>query len=314
LFAEGIRGTVTQDSYTGGAAAGSEAWQFVGGSAASSSLLWTYPAGSGCNVGIRAVNAALAKQGRTGNYLVNSNFESWSSNTPQGWHVVTGTPGTTILQESAQFYDGLYSLGFVGNSSELTAINQQFSLRGPTPVTGDTPVVMLPSDQMGFNVQLYLSSVPAAGAISFSLVNGPLTSSTVINDAQGNPCTISKTLSTSSSGAWFPVNGYFRTPAVLPSAVYLLAKLTTALSTGTTLYIDHMALAEPYRLYAGGSSLNVWSGNVPSVTGDTATFTPTNTYAAGFQLGFNKFFNMSNLGLLLPYSGSPTISDGLITT
>jgi hypothetical protein len=99
----------------------------------------------------------------------------------------------------------------------------------------------------------------------------------------------------------------------MPSVVRLKIALSTALTASSNLYIDHVAFTAPISFYRGGPNIAVFSGNINFISGDNYTLIPTNDYGGKFQILFDRFFNMKQLGLLLPSSNSPTILDSLIS-
>ena len=110
-------------------------------------------------------------------------------------------------------------------------------------------------------------------------------------------------------------------PRVLPPLVYLRIRITTAVSVGTSIFLDHAALALMAPLYSGGPSAAIFSGKtaftdaITQVDPDFFTITTTNDRAGEFQEWFNRLFGMSALGLILPSDtgGTETISDALIS-
>jgi hypothetical protein len=72
-------------------------------------------------------------------------------------------------------------------------------------------------------------------------------------------------------------------------------------------------------MYNGGPEVSAFAGNVPLSVGDSQNLADYWTVAVGnnkngaFQQSFERFFNMRDLGLLLPSSGSPTIPNSLTT-
>lgn len=301
LFAEVIAGVVTNDSQSGGATAGREGLSFAGQFAVSDALSYLYPSGSGASQSLRAIAASSYNGSGTANQLANGDFETWTvANIPDGWHIGTGTAGTQVLQSTGTFYDGLSSLEFAGDASTLTSLY--------TALGTDTQAAVKPLTQYAVNGWMKVSAAPAAGVLTVALTDG---SGTVINDAQGNANSFTVNLVTLGT-TFVPVNGWFRTPRVLPSAVRLQFKLTTALSASKNLFIDRVSLASPAPFYSGGPTIAVFSGNANLISGDSFTVTTTSTPGL-LQAGFDRLFGMKSLGLLLPsVASSPTISDSLI--
>ncbi|OYV95785.1 MAG: hypothetical protein B7Z73_01880 [Planctomycetia bacterium 21-64-5] len=304
-FAETIAGAVTADAQTGGATAGQETLTFLGQIPASGALAHDYPAGSGCTLTCNAVNAQVYSQGGAGNWLTDGDFEAtWTANVPAGWHVLVGTAGTQVLQSTAVFFDGAASLQIAGDGSTLTAIYQ--GLTTPT-AAGDTTAKVGPNALLAVNFWAKTDATPLAGQLTVDLCDG---SGTALLDAQGNPSGGTLDLTTLGTG-WAAHTFWLRTPRALPAAVRLRFRLSTALSSGTNLFLDRISLTAGNSLYAQGPSLAVFAGLVPLITGDTFTPVVTNT-PGGMQGGADRFFGMKALGLLLPSSGTPSVSDSLI--
>lgn len=213
----------------------------------------------------------------------------------------TYTPGTSTAG-SANAYKGR-AVEYDSDGAELTTINRK--------------VTLVPLTQYAFNVYMLADVGPAAGVITVDLVDG--IGGTVINDEQGvaNSFTIDCTALTTSFVA---KNGVFRMPRVLPTAVYLRIRVSTAISGGTSVFFDHAALAAMTSLYTGGPAAAVFSGKLPFTKGsaqiapDKFTITVTNDRAGEFQEWFERLFAMAAKGLILPSDsgGAETIDDALI--
>ena len=305
VFAELISGVVTQDAQSNGATLGREVITFTGQASVGDALSFLYPAGSGCAAAVQCISGSQNSGNGTNNYLYNSDFEDWTTpNIPDGWTVSSGSPGTTINRSSVH-YDGSYSLNFTGNGTELTAVYQPFGVAQPS----GTPTNVLAVDQMAFNIFAKMDSTPSQGVLEIALVDE---SNVTTQDEQGVDNSISVDLTTLST-SWESISGFFRSPRVLPSSSRLMIRLTTALEAGKNLYLDRAALAEPFYLYVGGPAVAAFSGNAQSIDGDTYNLTIANDRDGQFQYIFDRFFNMKQMGLYLPSSDSPTISDSLIS-
>ena len=101
-------------------------------------------------------------------------------------------------------------------------------------------------------------------------------------------------------------------PPTAIQPVYLRLRLSTAITSGKTVYIDEMALTPGIPLYSGGPLVAAFSGRLAAQPGDTWSIAVTNSFAGKFQKDFNRCFGMADLNLLLPTTGSTLISDGLI--
>jgi hypothetical protein len=298
------------DSQTAGQTAGREFFQYVGEVASRSVWSPDYPYGSGQQTGLVAIDAGedgTATGG--GNVLVNGDFEDpFTSGVPSKWVLEVGTGGVDV-QQGATVYAGSKSLQFTGGATN-TAIYQPFM-----DATLGTPYVPQPSSSYSVCFRARTSGVPAAGVLTVELVNG---SGTVINDDQG--AANSFTVNLVALGTTFAAQtGKFRLPKSVPAAVRLRLRLSTALSAGTNLFVDHLAAGRPAAAYAGGPGLTVFSGGTKFVAGDYFTLTTTNDFGGAANLGTfqwlaDRLLGTRNLGILLPSNAAPTIADTLITS
>lgn len=314
VLAESITATCTADSQSG-ATAGQEQFTFISPAAESNPLLWDYPLGSAISVTANAVDALQNNSG--GNLLQNGAFATWStpSSGPDNWLILvagTGGVGTDIIQATgSNVYKGTTGIAFVGDGSSLPSISQPFAA---TPSTagnaGGTSATITPLNQYCVNLYLKLNVVPAAGVLTVDLTDG---NNTTVNDAQGNPNSVAIAL-TGATTSFVAHNVFFRTPAVLPTTgLRLRIRLSTALSAASTVYFGHVAMQDAPQLYSGGPFVAPFSGNPNFFKPDYFSLTIANDYASKFQLLADRIFNMRNLGYQLPSSGSPTISDSLVS-
>jgi hypothetical protein len=308
-FAETAVLTCTGDAQNGTAAAAREPFNFSGDQAAGL-FSSDWPGASGAFLSVQAVDSTVSNQS-TGNLLTNSDFETFTvANTPDFWPILVGSAGTTVKKQTGQFYKGLAALEFAGNGAENTSVAQTFN-----DATLGTGAVLRPNRVYNFFVALRVSATPAAGVLTVDLCDG---SNTTINDDQAaaNSFTVALTALTSSWNTSLGV-GTFRTPKTLPATVKLRMRLSTALDNAKSLYMDSAALAEASFLYPGGPALSVFAGATPFMTNDYFTITTANnrngkTFGMTWQAVFDRLFGMRQLGLLLPYSGSPTLADTLL--
>lgn len=303
----------TADAQTGGATIGNESWQFAGQPDDGQTSLDTWPTGSGANASITGISAFQNNAG--GNLLTNSDFETWSGSplALANWTLTVGTWGTDIVREGSTVYTQTYSAkipGNAGGTGVLASMQQEFGNSG-----SGTAGVLLPDRSYAVNFFAKFDVVPAAGVLTIELVDG---SGTVIQDDQGN--NNSTTFSCHSMAtSWAACNTLFRLPRLLPATIRLRFRVSTAISSGSNLFVDDLALGFMTALYAGGPSIAIFSGSTQWVAGDGFTIGTTNSrggasYLSTFQAMFDKFFGMRALGLLLPSAGSPTIADTLITS
>lgn len=107
----------------------------------------------------------------------------------------------------------------------------------------------------------------------------------------------------------------FRTPTVLPDLVYLRLRISTAISGGTSVFVDNVSLATLIELYAGGPLVATFAGATEFKAGDLWTITTTNDRAGQIQEAYNRNFDMAQLGLMLPSKtdGTETIPGSVIS-
>ncbi len=298
----------TTDSQTGGALPGNEIFNYVGQPDQGDPSLDNWPTGSGANAVITSIASASSNAG--GNLLTNSDFENWSGSplALNNWTLAVGTWATDILREGTTVYSGAYSLKVIGGGA-LVALAQSF-----INATVGTPAVLLPERSYAVHFSAKVDVVPAAGALTLELVNG---SGTVIHDDAGNANSMAFSVPSLTS-SWASYSAVFRLPRLIPLGVQLRLRVSTGITAGSNLFIDGMAMAPMTALYNGGPSVAIFCGSTPWVAGDGWTVAQTNDragtlYSSTFQAMFDRFFAMRSLGLLLPSSASPTVSDALMS-
>lgn len=305
-FPETLTFTVTSDSQ-GGATLSQEPFRVDGQASVSDTLSNLWPGGSGVTgVNLPTVDASQSNAG--GNALQNSDFETvTNANIPDNWVKAVGTIGADILVSGSVAYTGSKSLEFAGDGATLSEVRQQFNTAASTSLgAGGTPYQLKPLTVYHYNFWIKMSATPAAGVLVIDLYDG----SAVINDAAGTPNSKSQSL-TGISTTFVKVSGAFRTPAVLSASQFLRLRLSTAIDAGKNLFIDRLGFTPAQQLYQGGPFVAAFSGATKLITGDAWTVAITNTYG-GFQKLFERLFGMRALGLVIPNSGSPTVSDSLI--
>jgi len=307
LIPETIRFTCSSDSGTG-ATADREPFLVTTPASVSEPLAWNWPAGSGINKSITTVDASVDAGS---NLLTNSDFESFTSNTPANWTVLVGAAGTDILAAGSgdAMDSSTNALEFTYHSGvPLSSIAQTMNNSGGTTGT------LKPNTVYCLNSFMKKSSsgLSGAGTVEISLVDG---TNTQITDDAGNDCKITQVAS-SLTTSYAAVKGSFATPKTLPASGYKLrVRMSVAIAdSGESVFIDNLALAEGVELYAGGPVVAVFAGATAPVKNDAYTVAISNTYG-GFQKGFDRLFGMRTLGLQLPSDtgGSETVPDSYIS-
>lgn len=301
---------VTADSYTASATAGNETYTVGGEGAATGTFNRDWPAGSGSSITGNAINGSANNS--SGNLLTNSGFDTWTvADDPDNWTIEVGTAGTNVKQQTSLVFDpapnsALQITGDAGGT--LTTLSQLFGT--------DTSGTLSALSQYGCNVFVRGDgTIPASGAMVIELVDQD---ENVIEDEDGNQNTFTIDL-TALSTVYTAYNLAFRTPNSLPTSQYIRIRLTTALTSGTSVYIDKLSLGLMKQAYTGGPFVSVHAGSVPLAIKDQALITVLNSRGSGgtldtWQTAWQLLYpDAASVDLLLPSSNSPTISDALIT-
>jgi len=309
LLPEVLTLTCTGDSQSG-STLGNEPLTVAGAGAISDTLAYNWPGGSGASLNVKAVDGT--KNNSAGNLLQNSDFEVFSTaNIADNWVLATGAAGTDVFNGgSANAYAGSGSLQFTGTGAALLdAVTQQFGVAPSATVgAGGTAATLLPATQYAFNCWIKCSATPAAGALEFALIDG---TGAVLADAAGTPNAVTQSL-TAVTGTWQPVSGVFRTPAVLPATAKFRIRLSTAIDSGKSVFVDRLALAVMAQVYAGGPFVSVFSGANKLIVGDQWLLGMTNAYGA-VQRWAERAFSLRTLGLQLPSAPTgATVPDSVI--
>lgn len=209
---------------------------------------------------------------------------------------ITGSPtgGTFTLT-----YDGQTTAGI---AFDATAAAVQSALEALSNIAaGDVscsggPLPGTPVD-VTFTGQLGSRNVVEMTADGSGLTGGTSPTANVSTTTEGSPGEV-----------------VFRTPRVLPAAIYLRVRISTAVSAGTSVFVDHLALTAMQALYAGGPLAAVFAGSDEFKAGDLWTVTVTNDRAGLLQEWTNRIVDMAALGLLLPSNsaGAETVPDSVV--
>lgn len=301
-YAELITATCTIDATTRPTVSGHETFTFHGQLSQSPfSQLW--PGGSACNVQVNGIDGGSSALNN--NLLTNSDFETFTSGVPSGWVIASGTAGTNIKQSTTNVYSNSGSLQFLStDGSGLMALSQPFNNASGTTGTLTYQTI--------YGVNGWFQSTSTSGILEVALTDqsGNIT----VNTISGQ----NKVTQNVTSGGWTAFNGFFQTPYIQPSAYNLRLRLTGALKSGQSVYVDKLAMGQATALYPFGPSVCYFPGASGAFSPDTFYVTTTNTRGSGgtlrtAQTVAQRYYNMGQLGLLLPsaVSGSNTISDSM---
>jgi hypothetical protein len=310
LFAETLTVVCSTDSYLGGATAGNETLTVLAPGGPGDPFAFDWPQGSGASATLEAVDGS--QDNSAGNLLTNSGFESFTSDVPDNWVLEAGTASTNVADENSIVYDpedAGSSLRLIGDGSTLTTLYQVF---GDSDGTSADLAALTQ-----YSVCLWLARdgvAPAAGVMVVELVDGD---GAIVKDEAGVDNSFEIDLTALSTG-FAPSTGAFRTPLKMPDELRVRLRMTTALTTGRSVYVDRMSMAEMVQLYASGPFVACHSGKSPFVTGDLAQIVLTNSRGAGgsldtFQTLVARLFpDVVANEIQLPSSDAPTVDDGLI--
>ena len=284
---ETMKLTCTADSYTDGRTAGQESFSWTGG--VPNTNVWAtgqggyvLTEGSGIGPTVSTLNAQ--------NYVLNSNFETFTvTNVPDNWTVV-GTAGTDVFKETSNVYRGLASVKIIGDGATATVgITQALTVSQLKPrqryclafwyksVSNDT-------SSQSFTVQFTGTGYSAASSEKF----------TVLGNAY--------------AAGWTLASFFINLPANLPSNWTLSIEITGTPNSGKGVYVDSLAFG-PVQ-YFGGVSAVVLAGSTNFVRGDIFSFPVTNDNSGLFSDFFRKGFTCQ-LPAVVNGSGAETIPDDL---
>lgn len=151
---------------------------------------------------------------------------------------------------------------------------------------------------------------PAAGTMTVDLVDG--IDGDTIEDHEGNANSFEIDLT--SLGTYpEPHTHIFRTPRTMPPRVYLRLQLSTALSAGTSVFLDEAVLVRMGELYAGGPLVAAFTGARNFELSDKAEIAVTNNREGLMHEWLNRMLGLASRRILFPTSSPGTQPDTLIT-
>ncbi len=304
-FTENLTFTCTADSYEDGATAGNESFS-VNGVGNTDTFAFDWPLGSNASIGINMIDGN--EDNSSGNLLTNSGFTNWTTGALDNWVVISG--GSQFTQEVSLSYDGGSALAITGNGTTAISIKQEFDNS-----TAGTSGVLSGITQYSVNVFMRRDgTTPGAGVLTIALIDE---NDNVTVDEASTPNSFTVDL-TALTVNYLPYNGFFRTPYIMPETLSIRMSITTALTSGRTVYLDKMSVGLMSQMYVSGPYVAGHSGSVPFRNGDYTTSQVTNSRGAAGTLDTWQtvmallFPEMINQELLLPSSAFPNISDTLI--
>lgn len=255
-----------------GAQAGGEYFQWSGAPFLGT---WHWGAeGSGLGPLVQVANADSTIRGK--------DFETFSSNVPDGFTLTTGTAGTHCAQDVATPFRGSGALKLTGTGTASVLLEQSVS---PSLVNARRRY------HFGCAVKKF-SGTPASSEklrVKFSGTGySPASAETLEIDGDDWPA------------SWTLYNAHLNVPSVVPSDLKLRIELVNVAS-GSAVLVDSFTFCPV--TYFGGLGVAVVAGAANWVRGDRLTFATTNDAAGNYQSFFRRAF-----GVQLPSAGTGNIS------
>lgn len=296
VFPEDIQFTCSSDSASG-------ATQYrevftITGEPLKAITAFDWPGGSGASGTLTLTDAD-----QTG-LIANGGFETWSDSGSMApsWTVVTGTGGTNLTRTTSS-KRGNYALRLTSDGSTLLKFKQQLSTS-----------LVKPNKQYILGLWAKIDTLDASGIVRFRLCDGAGT--TISNDAS-TAQTYTRNTNGNIGTSYTFISTAFQTPRQLPSTgVFLEIGFTTSPANARTVDFDLIGLVEGQQLYNQGVFVAGFSAATANAVGDYATVTVANNAAnASWNRHLQRVLGLTALGAqyYLPTSGSPTISDALLT-
>lgn len=287
---------------------GGEEWA-VNGELAVANMDRRWPQGSGLRGRLRTCSAAVAASAADGqNRLVNSDFESWTSNVPDRWTLGTGSAGTHLLQNTGEFMRGTKSAKLVGDGATLMDLYQTLESNSGSPGK-------VPTARVAF-ISVWLRStggnVPATGVMRFGIEDG---AGSDIGSTRWTVDFSAVTLTTS----WVHKSGAFVLPLTRSGTYELHVDFTTALPNTKVVLMDELTFATFPVLHPSAPRIQPVAGEADPTIDDFFEVAITNNRAAGgpgeMGLEMDRHFDLYRKDLLLPTDtgGAETVLDSLIS-
>jgi hypothetical protein len=290
---ETIRATCIQDSTSPNVQEGSERFR-IEGQRDIGRLDEDWPLGSGTR-GVLTVAAANKDGGRTPavNVCTNSDFEDFTSNTPDKWTIVTGTAGTHVLPAAAGF-TGSNALKLVGDGSTATNLKQTLRITTGTlgQINPDRPYSITCAAK-------YATAAPTSSLV----ISVRDSSGTILHDSIVGRAMQLTILSASLTTSYQLFSAVVFSPVAIPKGSVIDIRFSGNQANTSQVFIDELVIAEMPRFQRGGLAYQITRGETDYAIEDVFTADVTNNCTTGdgeIALEFDRFFDMASLGLVLP--------------
>lgn len=216
---------------------------------------------------------------------------------------LTGGTNPTIAHATTEAGSvGAYrgrALELASNGTELT------TLYVPVTLQADTVYALA--------VRARAAGTILAGQLRLDLVDG--IGGSTINDSSGNANSLVIAATGIPTASHQAYTATFRVPPTIKMPCYLRLAITTAITAGTSVFLDDLTLVRATELYPGGPHAAAISGK-RTADGDSWSLQVTNNRAGKIQEWFQRMFGMTELAsppLLLPVTGTTLIPENIIS-
>jgi len=199
--------------------------------------------------------------------------------------VATDTAG------SANVMRGARSAQFTGDGAELTSIATQ--------------VFLQPATVYAMSVWIKTDGGVAAGEMEIDLIDSTTSPTVVADDEAVDNSTGTIDIATDQPSVFTQYTAFFRTPTIMPGAIYLRVHVTTAITDTEVVNIDELALVPATEMYAGGPFVAMFTGPTTWVVGDELRFSPVNPQAGEVHTWLDRMFDLSSNRLLFSTETAP---------
>ncbi len=268
--------------------------------------------GSGSAIQMKTARGADdAKVGPSENILTNSDWEQDDDTTadlPRNWVAVTGAAGTRFLTNTTDQLQGDTCLEIVGDGSTLTEIKQGFGL------TAGTPRKLKPLTLYACGFWMKRDGTPAAAGDLRVRLQDNADNVISVDPEDGAAIEAQLTVDLTALTTSYVFSPFvFVTPPLVPATMHIALELTTALTTGRSVFLDELIVQEMVQVYSDGPYAAFFRGATDFVIDDffDATITQNDT-SANLIYACNRLLGLQELGKTIPTLDAPTISDGLI--
>lgn len=298
-YAETIVLTCVVDRASGLQYSGNEVWNFAGEELVQGFDV-NWPKGSGVSGSFRTCSAQTSSGqiGPNQSAVIGGGFEQFTGGVPYGFEAVTGS---ALMSSSSDALRGDFSAQVEGDGSTQYQYRQKFGQASEG--AGTNPTMLQPNERYLVGVWLKRGGAATAGVIRLSLKNG---AGTVLGSVSVNATSLT------TSFVYYSFQ-YLTGNSIDPNAAIVIES-TTAIPNGEIIRHDELTCVRMVEAYPSGPLFAVVAGGTDYAVNDVFELAVSNNRNGIFQKEFARMFpDIMSHRLVLPYAGSPTISDALVT-